>query len=158
MKLKNPLRTFIDWYVRNYQAENYIHISMIRDEISKRIDGAVKYNNKIRDEQESIKIKALELQFKIQEEGWCAEIINMEKTVSEVELLRKKTMNVYLDTYRRAKELAMVTAENQHEGNKIIENVSASVGKLDIIGKNAADIVKEINDNKIKEQDALQMK
>ncbi|MBF0253177.1 MAG: hypothetical protein HQL29_05110 [Candidatus Omnitrophica bacterium] len=128
---------------------------MIQDEISLRIKKAVEFNNQQRDIQEAEKLEAQKIKFDISEAGWMAEIDNMEKIVEKVKVMRSELKDLHFRTFQRAKDLAMVTAENKHEGTNIIQSVAASVGKLDIIGKRAEDICKEMEDSREKDEDIL---
>lgn len=148
----------VDWYIIKYHSHDYIRRSLIQDEIEKRIEAAVTQNNRQRDAQEQAKLEAQKLKYDILESGWTAEIINMEKIVSDVLKMRDDVRDLHFRTFQRAKELAMVTAENKHEGTNIINSVAASVGKLDKIGSRAEDIVKEMEDSRTKDEEALRVK
>ncbi len=72
--------------------------------------------------------------------------------------MREEVLTLRFQVYQWAKRLAMITAENKYEGNTIIQAVASSVGKLDKIGANAADIVLEMDTNENKDMDALRIR
>ena len=159
--MKSPMKLLyraVDWYIIKYHSHDYIRRSLIQDEIARRIDAAVLQNNRMRDEQERSKLEAQKLKYEILENGWTAEIMNMEKIVADVLKMRDEVRDLHFRTFQRAKELAMVTAENKHEGTNIINSVAASVGKLDAIGSRAEDIVNEMEENRKKDEEALRIK
>jgi hypothetical protein len=159
--MKSPRKWFyekIDNYIIKHHSDEYIRRCLIQDEIERWIKVAVTQNDTMRDKQEKSKLDAQKLKFDIQESGWCAEITNMEKAVADVMVLRDNVMKLYFTTYQRAKELAMVTAENKHEGTNIINSVAASVGKLDVIGARAEATLDEMVKNKDADELALRIK
>lgn len=133
-KLRNPVITFIDWYIKSYHSRDYVHRDMIRPEIAKHIKKAEDRVNSIRDNQEEIKMEALKLQFQIMEDGYIAEIETMEETVKDVMKMRDELVGLYYEVERRIKEVSMITAENRHHGMNIIEKVSEQLGNLEKIG------------------------
>lgn len=145
----------IDNYIIKNHADNYIRREMIQDEIANRIKRAVEYNNKQRDIQEAEKLAAQKIKFDIAEAGWLAEIDDMEKIVEKANVMRSEVKDLHFRTFQRAKDLAMVTAENKHESTNIIESVASSVGKLDIIGNRAEAICKEMEDSREKDEEIL---
>ena len=155
---KRLMIQFVDWYIRNWYSMDYIHRDMIRDEILKRVNDAVGKTHRERDEQESIKLKAMRDNFKIQEEGYIAEIMRLEKNDEYVHKMRKRVEELYFKVVRRTKELLVITAENWHEGEKIINDVSASIGRLDAIKSNTESLVSEIENAKRDDYVALALK
>jgi len=147
----------VDSYILNYHSQDYIRKDLIQDEITRRIDSAIEVNNKIRDEQEELKIESISLEFEIQEKGWVAEIEKYEKIIEEIMELRKDTMKLRHRTYQYAKEIAMVAAENNHEGENIINQVGKSIGEYTKITRKAINIVSEIEGNKKKDDNALRI-
>ena len=139
---------FVDWYIRGYYSHDYIHRDMIREEITQRIDEAVRKVNLKRDDEEANKIQALKDIHKIHEDGYVAEIMRLEKNDENVKKMRKKVEELYFKVVRRAKELVLITAENWHEGEKIINDVSASIGRLDTIKATTEGLVAEIEDSR----------
>lgn len=135
---------FLDWYICGNYSAQYIHRDLIRAEISKRIKEAVDKTNAERDEQEEGKLKALKDIHKIEEDGYIAEIMRLEKNDENVKRLQKINEDLYFKVVRRVKELMLITAENWHEGEKIINDVSASIGRLDAIKGNTQTLVDEI--------------
>ena len=146
---------FIDWYIRAYYSHDYIHRDMIREEITKRVDDAVRKTNNFRDDQEINKLNALRDVYHIQEDGYVAEIMRLEKRDIEVQRMRKKVEELYFKIVKRAKELVVITTENWHEGEKIVTDVSASISRLDIIKTTTTDLVKEIEDSRKEDYRAL---
>lgn len=148
----------IDNYIMKHHTDQFIHKTKIKDEIKNRIDNAVAYNNKLRDRQEKENLDAQKIQYEIQEYGYIAEIERLEKTVEDILIMKKKVMDLYYTTYSRAKELALITAENQHESNTIMNNVGDSMRRLDRIGEKANAAVKEIENKKEDEEEILRIK
>lgn len=147
----------IDNYIIKHHSQNYIRREMITEEIKKRIEKALKRNNKIRDLQEQKKTEAQKLEFDIQESGWVAEISKLEKDMVSIFKFRDETLELYYKTYERARELALITAENEHEGRKIIKSIGGSVGRLEIIGRNTGEVLKEIEKNKSNDEKTLKI-
>lgn len=156
--IKKKTMQLMDWYIiRNY-SEEYIHRDMIKDEIARRIESAEVRLNAIRDRQERERIQTEKTKFAIVEDGYVAEITRLEKIVEDVLTMRKELEDMHYRIVRRARELSLITAENKHEGNKIISNVSASIGKLDVIGRNTSELVKEIKESENEDNGALRLK
>ncbi len=155
---KRLLLELIDAYIIRYHSDRYIDRELIQPEIAKRITEAVRVNDTIRDEQEHSKLEAQKLDYEIKEKGWCAEIDNMHSEMQKVFKMREEVLTLRFQVYQWAKRLAMITAENKYEGNTIIQAVASSVGKLDKIGANAADIVLEMDTNENKDMDALRIR
>jgi cysteinyl-tRNA synthetase len=130
---------------------------MLTDEISHRIKRAVENNNVIRDAELEQKLEAQRVKFEIVEAGYIAELTENEKTIADVVNLRNKVMDLYYRTEKRIKEIAMIIAENEHAGIKIIENVSDNIGELERISLRVKKIDKEIEKNKIKDEEALRI-
>lgn len=150
-------RNKIDNYITKHHSKDYIHVNKIKDEIKKRIKTAVEKNNCSRNKTEDEKLEAQSIKFKIQESGWMAEIEHMEKIVRDALDMKDKVTKLYYSTYGKAKELALIAAENKHEGNTIIQNVAESIGKLDRIGANADDMVKEIENTQGRDENTMEV-
>lgn len=146
---------FIDWYIRSFYSHDYIHRDMIREEITKRIDEAVLKINLKRDEEETNKLNALKIIHKIEEDGYIAEIMRLEKNDIDVEKIRKKVEDLYFKVVKRANELVVSTARNWNTGEKIISDVTCSAVELKTIQSDAEKLVKEIKDAQISDYDAL---
>lgn len=147
MRLKyfNPkfwIITFLDWYINSYQSNNYIHISKIQDEIARRIDNALTRNNEARDKQLEEALKTERMRHKIIEDGYVAEILSMEKNISDAQEMRADAEEVYFKGMERAREIMFIAAEVKHEREEIINDLSATMGKLDRLILTS----KEIND------------
>ena len=147
----------VDWYVRTYHSNDYIHVSLIKDEIKRRIALMEDRLNEERDEQEDRKLNALAIQYKINEDGWVAEIECMEKKCAEARKIRKEVEDLRFETIRRIREMAIINARNRHEGTEIINSVGASVGRLEKVGRSISDLVKEVEDSEDKESEILQI-
>jgi len=145
----------IDWYVRSYYSNDYIHRDMIRDEITRRVTEAVNKTNAQRNEQETNKLNALKTIHRIEEDGYISEILRLEKRDNDVKRMRKKVEELYFKVVKRAKDLVVITTENWHEGEKIVTDVSASISRLDIIKTTTTDLVKEIEDSRDNDYKAL---
>lgn len=160
MKIQNvltrPILSFIDWYIRNYHSQDYIHRDMIKDEIFIKIQKKEKEIHEKRNEEEAEKQHALELEHQIRIDGLLAEIEVYKKESKEVAKEKKAVKNLYFELKRRAKELSLFTAENKHEGNNIIKNVASSIGQLDVIGTKTRDLVKEFDDNEERERAVIE--
>lgn len=154
-KIKEWFHKKIDTYIIKHHAKNYIHKSKLKDEIKLRVDNAIKQNNKMRDDQEKEKLHSQETKFIIQEAGWISEIERMEKIVANTLKMKKRVTELYYETLARAKEVALITAENKHEGNDIIQKVAESIGKLDRIGANANDMVEQIEKKQFRDENIL---
>lgn len=146
-----------DWYIRKNYSEDFIHRDLIKDEISLRIKNAVVEANKINSRTKETEIKALQLQHKIKEDGYLAEIDNYKKIVDETNLLRDKVETLYFKVVERIKAISTITAENKHEGVSIINSVSSSIGRLDRINNNILDLVEEIDNNKDEDLSTLRI-
>lgn len=153
MKKRTPLRTFVDWYVNKYQAENYIHISRIQNEISKRIDNAVKRNDEVwckKLEESELK---LQREYKIIEDGYCAEIESMEKIVSDARELKKEVTELDFIVKRKAHELVLLTAEMKQERKDFINSKAITMGKMnDFINKSENLLIETEKEKQIREK------
>jgi hypothetical protein len=156
--IKNPVVTFVDWYVKSYHSRDYVHRDMIRPEISKHIKLAEERVNKIRDNQEEIKMEALRLQFQIMEDGYLAEIESMEATVEDVLSMRDELVKLYYEVEKRIEEVSMITAQNRHHGMNIIEKVSEQIGNLEKIGYRSEKLDKRVKGQKPKDMETLRIK
>lgn len=159
--MKTPRRLLlelVDRYIIAHHSDRYIDRELIQPEITRRINEAVALNNMIRDDQEREKLEALRLEFEIKEKGWCSEIDVMHAEMKKVMKMREDVLALYYRVYQRAKELAMVTAENKHEGSAIINAVASSIGKLDSIGARSSDILREMDESRAKDMNALRIK
>lgn len=145
----------IDAYIIKYHSNEYIRRDLISDEIKKRIDKALALNNKMRDEQEKEKLESQKLKFDIVEYGYIAEIQKMEEEMKRICTFQKEVKELYFKTEARAKQLAMITAENKHIGEKIISSVAANIGQLNKIEYNANSIEEEITKQKEKEENII---
>lgn len=156
-KKSNLILRFVDWYIGKYYSNEYIHISLLKDEIKSRIEKAEKRVHEDRDEREQHKLNALIIQHKINESGWIAELETMEKIVIDARTLQKKVSGLYFETVQRIKELALIKAQTEHEGKEIINNVGASIGRLDKVTLAIGDLVKEIEKTKTNDIEALEI-
>lgn len=157
----NPKKWFhtkIDNYIIKYHSEDFIRREMIRDEITKRIKEAVDFQDAIRDKQEESKLNAQKLSHDIERNGLLAQLDQKDAIIRDVYKFRDECMALMYRVESRAKEVALITAENKHEGNNIIEAVAKSIGKLDIIGSKAENVVEEIIKSKPNDIDALRIK
>lgn len=155
-KIFHPIISFIDWYIANYHSENYIHRDMIRDEIYRRL----------KEQEERLAIehkKAIEvlrnqydLEYQIKEDGYIAEIMRLEERDERRDKWHKKVMELYYKVRRWAQELAVITATNQHHGKEIQENVAEYIGKLEKIGMDADDVVREIRKESKNDKELLE--
>lgn len=148
----------IDNYIIKYHSEDFIRRESIRDEISKRIKEAIDFQDAIRDKQEESKLAAQKLAHDIERDGLLAQLDQKDAIIRDVYKFRDECMALMYRVESRAKEVAMITAENKHEGNNIIEAVAKSIGKLDIIGTKAENVVEEITKSKPNDIDALRVK
>lgn len=155
--VRKKLIQLADWYVRKNYSEDFIHRDLIQNEIEVRIKNAVTEANKLSERDKNNEIKALQLQNKIKEDGYLAEISNYKKIVKESIALRDKVEKLYFKVIERIKSLSIVTAENKHEGEAIINSVSSSIGRLDKINSNILDLVHEIENNKEKDFKTLRI-
>jgi hypothetical protein len=146
-----------DWYVKNYHSNDYIHISLIKDEIKRRIERAEAVMKDTCEEESARKLKALEIQHSINEAGWCAEIECLEKKMVDVMKMRDEVINLRLETVRRIKELALINANNQHVGREVLSSVGASMGSLGKVALSISDLAKEVEDSEEKEAAILQI-
>ncbi len=159
--MKTPRRLLlelVDRYIIAYHSDRYIDRELIQPEITRRIAEAVALNNTIRDEQEKARIAALKLEHEIKEKGWCSEIDAMHAEMQKTMKMREDVLALYYRVYQRAKELAMVTAENKHEGSAIINAVASSIGRLDSIGAKSADILQEMDASRERDMNALRIR
>lgn len=156
--MRTPLRTFVDWYIAKYHAEDYIHTSQIQSEISRRIESAVARNNADRDRELDEALKTERMKHKIIEDGYCAEIVSMEKLVKDAKDLRADVESMYFKVVERAKQIMLISAETKHERTEIINDLSATMGKLDNLSKLAEDINKEIDNKKPEDEKLLRIK
>lgn len=163
MRLKyfNPkfwIITFLDWYINSYQSANYIHTSKIQDEITKRIDNALERNNKARDIELEEALKTERMKHKIIEDGYIAEIISMEKTISDAKEMRRDAEEVYFKGMERAREIMFIAAEVKHEREEIINDLSATMGKLDRLILTSKEINDMIDKDKKVDEQKLRLK
>lgn len=153
--MKNPINNFLHWYVKNYYSKEFVHISMISEEIRKRIETSVERNNIIKNREFQERFEAEKLKNKIIEDGYIAEIMHLEKTVEEAQKLRTRVEDLYYKTVRRAKDVSIAIAENRHEVTRIINDLPASLGKFDKLVIDAEQRNKEILENQKKDEEAL---
>jgi hypothetical protein len=155
--MKKIIFTFINWYIKKYHSDEFVHIHKIKNEIQKRIKNAEDRLNEIRDKQEKDKLNALRLDFKIIEDGYLAEIDLMEKEFANVRKLRDANEKLYFINLARSKELATIAAKNKKIGEKITVDVGTSLGELDKIEIETNEIAKQILDNSGKDRQALKI-
>lgn len=148
----------VDWYVQKYHSADFIHRDMIQAEIEKRIATAEARVHAIRDKREEERLAAKELDFEIIEAGYKAEISRLEKVVADALEMRSHVEDLYFKVKRRAQDLALITAENHEEGTKIVEDIAASVGRIDTLSRGAKGLVEEIERSKQIDYDALRIK
>jgi hypothetical protein len=148
----------IDNYIIKYHSQDYIRRDLIQDEIELRMKNAVIESEKLRDFQEHTKLEDQRLKFDIKEAGWKAEIENLVNVAREATEMRDDVLDLRHNLYKTAKALAMVTAENKHEGNNIINSVSESIGKLDKIGLKAKNIKEKMDEKKNEDEERLRIK
>ncbi len=143
-KIFHPVVNFIDWYIANYHSENFIHRDMIRDEIYRRLKE--QEERLAMEHKKAIEIlrNQYELEYQIKEDGYIAEIMRLEERDERRDRWHKKVMELYYKVRRWAQELAVITATNHHHGKEIQENVAEYIGKLEKIGMDADDVVREI--------------
>lgn len=163
MKLKyfNPkfwIIAFLDWYINSYQSNNYIHISKIQDEIARRIDNALTRNNEARDKQLEEALKTERMRHKIIEDGYVAEILSMEKNISDAQEMRADAEEVYFKGMERAREIMFIAAEVKHEREEIINDLSATMGKLDRLILTSKEINDMIDKDKKVDEQKLRLK
>jgi hypothetical protein len=148
----------VDWYVQKYHSKDFIHRDMIQSEIEKRIASAEARVHSIRDRQEQERLDAKSLDFDIIEAGYKAEIFRLEKIVADACEMRSKVEDLYFKVKRRAQDLALITAENQEVGTKIVNEIAASVGRIDILSRGSKGLMEEIEGSKQLDYDALRIK
>ena len=156
--IKRKFIELADWYVRKNYSYDFVHRDLIRSEMNMRIKNAVEETNKIRDEQEEEQIRALRIQHKISEDGYLAEIEHYKKIAKDAQKMRKEVETLYYKVIERIKTISVVTAENKHEGEAIINSVSSSIGRLDRINNNILDLVTDIEENKKHDLKVLKIK
>jgi hypothetical protein len=154
----SPISWLIDIYIRKVHSTNYIHKDEVKAEIEERIRNVEDRTNAYRDQQESYKLQALVTKHTIREDGYLAEIKLLNSKVEETMRLRKEVEDLHFRVIRRARELALVTAENQHEGAQIINNVSQGLGRLDKITMANRELIEEINKSSDRDENALRIK
>jgi len=148
---------FVDWYVRTYHSQDYIHIGLIKEEISRRIDAEV-FKTKIRcDEDKERAMNALNIQHKINEDGWIAEIENMEKQVRDAMVVLKNAEELRWEYIRRVRELAVINAKNQHGGKEMIEGVTVAMQQLEKVGLEICGLVENVEKEGKKETEMLRI-
>jgi hypothetical protein len=148
----------VDNYIIKNHSQDYIRKDLIQDEIQNRIKNAVDRNNFIRDEQETAKLKSQKTEYEIKEFGWKADIAEMEQEMTEVMEMRKNIIDYESELNKIAKQLVLITAENDHEGNKIVNSVSAAIGKIEKYGLRAKNVDKKLEKNKINYNEKLKIK
>ena len=156
--MKSPLRYTVDWYIRNYQADDYVHISQIKDEIERRIASAVDRTNAARDTELAEALNTERTKHRIECDGYLAEMCNMEKIVEDAKRIRADAEKMHYLVVERAKELVFVTAENKRDRTEIINTISASMGRLDKLVKAATDIDLEITTSERRDKELLRLK
>lgn len=151
------IRKFLDWYIYRYHSEEFIHKSLIADEIKERIDNAITRNNIERDTQLEEVVNTERTKFDIKEQGYIAEIKTMENIVLEAKKMRRNVEDLYFRVIERARQLSIIAAQNKHERTEIINDLSASMGKLDKTVLDIIDVEKDIEKNLKKDQEALEI-
>jgi len=154
-KIKKFFRDKIDNYIIKNHAGDYIHKSMMKDEIKKRIEHAVQKNNEKRDDEEKEKLNAQDTKFAIQEAGWIAEIEHMEKLTKEMNEKNKRVTKLYYSTLETAKGIALIAAESKHETTSMMNNFAENIGTMEKISVNTDNIVKGIEKTQIKDEQIL---
>jgi hypothetical protein len=152
------IATFIEWYIHENYSASFVHVDLIQPHMEKRLADMERILNAKRDKDEADKLEAQKLTFKIQESSWVAEITRLEKIVKDVSETKSKLIKLYFEVKARAKELSIITSQNQTTGQEIITNVNTSLGQLERIDLDIGNIVKEIMDKEGKELEILQIK
>lgn len=148
----------MDWYIKKYHADSYIHVSNIVDEIGTRIKNVEDRINTIRDNDIEDALKTERTKHKIIEDGYIAEIMSMEKIVADARRMRSETEELHFKVVRRAKELVLLSSESKHERIEIVNDLSATIGKLDKQVIEAERVNKEIEDTKKEDEKILRLK
>jgi len=156
--IKFNIIKFIDWYVKTYHSDEFIHVSQIKDTILERIDSAVSRNNRRRDRELYEAIETERTKHRIVEDGYIAEIESLEKLIDESKNMRKEVEELYFKVVQRAQQIVMITAKNTQERKTIVNDLAATLGKLDKLALETEDLNKEIEKNKASDQDRLRIR
>ena len=157
-KFPNPLVNFMDWYIKKYHSDNYVHVSNIADAIEQRIESAIDRVNKLHDQDVKEKLKAAGREKQIEIEGYIAEIRSLERIVADAKRMRSEVEELYFKVKEYGKQLLFQSAESKQERLEICEVLSSTVGKLDKLNINAERINKEIEDNREHDETVLRLK
>lgn len=156
--MKKIIIKFVDWFIRNYHADDYIHMSSIRAEIIRRIENAVVRTNIERDTELDEILKAERTKHRIECDGYLAEMAGMEKAVANAKKMRTDAETLYYRVVERARVLTLIAAENKHERAEIINDLGSSMGRLDKLVRDAEEVTSEIEKSKIKDTKLLRFK
>ena len=156
--IKFNIIKFIDWYVKAYHSDEFIHVSQIKDTILERIDSAVSRNNRRRDRELYEALETERTKHRIVEDGYIAEIESLEKLIDESKNMRKEVEELYFKVVQRAQQIVMITAKNTQERKTIVNDLAATLGKLDKLSLETEELNKEIEKNKSSDQDRLRIR
>jgi hypothetical protein len=155
--LNQWIAMYVEYYIHKNHSAKFVHVDLIQPHLEKRLADMERILNAKRDKDEADKLEAQKLTFKIQESSWVAEINRLEKIVKDVSETKSKLIKLYFEVKARAKELSIITSQNQTTGKEIITNVNTSLGQLEKIDMNIGNIVAEIMDKEGKELEILQI-
>ena len=153
--MKNPFKFIIDWYIYNYHSGDYIHRKMIQSEIKYRLDQQKRQLENEYDFRLQTAKQKMRAEYDIKEAGYKATIAALNERDLERAVWHEKVIDVYYRVRGWAQELALVTAQNQHHGKEIQNNVAEYIGKLDKIEINAGGVIKEIEKKEEKDMRVL---
>ena len=157
-RIKQWFRNKIDNYITTHHSDDYIHRSMLKDEIKKHIENAIEKNNALRNSQEKEKLQAQNIKKEIEIAGWIAELEHAEKVAEEAAEKTKRVTKLYYSTLETAKGIAMIAAESKHETTAMMNNFAENIGTMEKISANTENIVKGIEKDQEKNELVLGIK
>ena len=156
--MRNPFIKFFDWYIMKYHAKDYVHLNDIQFEIKRRIENAEERLNNAHSVEIQEALETLRIKHHIECDGYHAEIMSMQKYVDDAKKMRKEVEDLRFKVIERARQVVMLTARSKHERLDILEDLSATMGKLDSLVIESEKLQKEIESSTEKEENILRMK
>lgn len=156
--MKNPFIAFIDWYIMKYHAKDYVHLNDIQFEIKRRIENAEERLKNAHAIELQEALETLRIKHHIECDGFKAEIMCMQRHVDDAKKMRKEVEDLRFKVIERARQVVMLTARSKHERLDILEDLSATMGKLDSLVIESEKLQKEIESSTEKEESILRLR
>lgn len=129
-------------------GNDFISRSLIGDALVRARESEAARINCIRDTEERQKIENLTIEHEIEIEELRAEIKRLEDILDDQAKKARDTDALYYSNLKYAKRNALITAEMEHKGERILNNIAGFISDIKQIGNKALINVKQIEDKK----------